>query len=69
MSTDKGCIWAVFKLLINGSLRARKHQVLSGYTVFAQACFHQQPSIVRRVSVEVPALAILAWLTRHSNLC
>mmetsp|Transcript_24233 Transcript_24233/g.51452 ORF Transcript_24233/g.51452 Transcript_24233/m.51452 type:complete len:254 (+) Transcript_24233:367-1128(+) len=69
MSTDKGRIWAHFKFLVDGSLRARKDQVLGGHTVLAKARFHQQPGIVRRVSIEVPALAVLALLSRHSNLC
>merc|ERR1719277_520260 len=68
MSTDESLIWATFKLLIDLSLRARKNQVLSGHTVHAKARFHQQPCIVRRVPVEVPALAVLARLTRHGNL-
>merc|ERR1712187_273237 len=68
MSTDKGSIWATFKILIDLSLRARKDQVLSGHTVHAKARFHQQPGIVRRVAIEVPALAVLARLSRHGNL-
>merc|ERR1711948_149025 len=68
MSTDKGGIRATFKFLIDLSLRARKDQVLGGHTVHAKARFHQQPGIVRRVTIEVPALAVLARLSRHGNL-
>mmetsp|Transcript_88528 Transcript_88528/g.196872 ORF Transcript_88528/g.196872 Transcript_88528/m.196872 type:complete len:254 (-) Transcript_88528:785-1546(-) len=68
MSTDKGRIWATFKLLIDESLRARKYQVLGGHTVHAKTSLHQQPGIVRRVPIEIPALAILLRLCRHGNL-
>merc|ERR1712187_50380 len=68
MSTDKGSIWATFKILIDLSLRARKDQVLGGHTVHAKARFHQQPGIIRRVPIEVPTLAVLARLSRHGNL-
>merc|ERR1712187_653501 len=68
MSTGKGLIWAIFKCLIDLSLRVRKDQVLGGHTVHAKASFHQQPGIVRKVAIEVPALAVLARLGRHGDL-
>eukprot|EP00404_Azadinium_spinosum_P024044 CAMPEP_0180607040 /NCGR_PEP_ID=MMETSP1037_2-20121125/27490_1 /TAXON_ID=632150 /ORGANISM="Azadinium spinosum, Strain 3D9" /LENGTH=126 /DNA_ID=CAMNT_0022626297 /DNA_START=71 /DNA_END=451 /DNA_ORIENTATION=+ len=68
MSADKGLIWAVFKLLVDGSLPSRKHQVLGGHTIFAKARFHHQPGIVCSDAIEISALPVLALLTRHGNL-